>query len=167
MRWPRVAWVAAMGAAISVHASVNPAQGPAETPCPVTTPSVPAFVPPSPYPAEAPYGAYWHGTPALWTAIHGPWRGLPRGANGYRQKVFWWRPGYNGAVEQTPALTVTGTRLDSPDVTFESGRATNAHHVDFGGWAMLAGVDLPTLGCWGITGRYRGHEVSFVVSVTP
>jgi hypothetical protein len=32
---------------------------------------------------------------------------------------------------------------------------------------MITGVDVPTLGCWEITGRYRSHELSFVVSVTP
>jgi len=32
---------------------------------------------------------------------------------------------------------------------------------------MLAGVYVPTLGCWEITGEYRGEKLSFVVWVQP
>jgi len=32
---------------------------------------------------------------------------------------------------------------------------------------MLVGVDIPTIGCWEITGRYAGHTLSFVVWVAP
>jgi hypothetical protein len=167
MRLPRVAWVAAMSLGVSIPASLSPANDPPPASCPITTPSAPAFVPPAPYPPQAPYEAGWHGTPEFWTAVDGNWYKLPRNKNGYRQKVWWWRPGYNGAVEQTPALTVTGRRLDSPGVTFVAPRSSNGYHEDFGGWAMITGVDVPTLGCWEITGCYGSHELSFVVSVTP
>jgi hypothetical protein len=32
---------------------------------------------------------------------------------------------------------------------------------------MLVGVDFPTLGCWKITGKYAGAELSFVIWVAP
>jgi hypothetical protein len=32
---------------------------------------------------------------------------------------------------------------------------------------MLVGVDIPTLGCWEITGQYNGTELSFVVWIAP
>jgi hypothetical protein len=32
---------------------------------------------------------------------------------------------------------------------------------------MLVGIDLPTLGCWKITGKYADAELSFVVWVAP
>jgi hypothetical protein len=45
--------------------------------------------------------------------------------------------------------------------------ATNAHHEDLGGWAMLGIVELPVSGCWEITDKYHGIELSFVVDVQP
>jgi hypothetical protein len=32
---------------------------------------------------------------------------------------------------------------------------------------MLLGVDFPALGCWKITGKYVGAELSFVIRVIP
>src|SRR5207247_11186717 len=46
-------------------------------------------------------------------------------------------------------------------------RATNAYHKDFGGWAMLVGVEFPASGCWEVTGRYKGQTATFVVQVEP
>jgi hypothetical protein len=69
-------------------------------------------------------------------------------------------------TEPEPALTVTGRRLDAEAPPLLASIATNAYHPDFGA-AMLAGVSVPTLGCWEITGHYQGHELSFVVQVAP
>jgi hypothetical protein len=95
----------------------------------------------------------------------GTWSALPHDAAGYTQKVFWWRQGYNVVVEPTPSLTVTGRRLDAAAPPLVASGATNAS-ADFGD-AMLVGVDVPTLGCWKITGHYQGHDLSFVVWVAP
>ena len=46
---------------------------------------------------------------------HGTWAGLPRNERGFRQKVFWWHPGFDGRVEGRPDLKVTGRRLDGPE----------------------------------------------------
>lgn len=135
--------------------------------CPITEPGLP-LVPPAPYPIEAPYGTFWHGTSAFWTMLtpDGRWAFQRSESTSITQKVFWWRPGFNGVRENYPDLSVTLRRLDAstPPVTITE-RATNAYHEAFGGWTMLTGVKIPTPGCWEITGRHRGSEVSFVVHV--
>jgi hypothetical protein len=93
------------------------------------------------------------------------WSSLPHSDAGYTQKVEWWRQGYNMGDEQTRKLTVTGRRLDAAASPLVASSATNAA-ADFGA-SMLVGVDIPTLGCWEITGHYEGHELSFVVWVAP
>jgi len=133
--------------------------------CPVTLPADTSFTPPPPYPPTAPYeGWFWYGTESLWLMLpaDGTWSQLA-----IFDKVFWWREGYEGSEEPQPELAVTGRRLDAeaPAVEVEP-PATNAYHRDFH-WAMLAGVSVPTPGCWEITGHYKGHELSFVVWVAP
>jgi hypothetical protein len=83
----------------------------------------------------------------------------------YRDKLFWWRDGYSGVVEARPALTVSARRLDGHAPPVRIPRATNAHHKDFGGWAMLVMVEFPTAGCWEVTGQYKEETLSFVVQV--
>ena len=138
--------------------------------CPITGPLDVPFVPPSAYPATPPerYGRqFWFGTPGLWTMLeaNGTWNKLPQDGNGYSQKIFWWRQGYNASAEPTPKLTVTGNRLDAQAPPLIASSATNAI-TDLGD-AMLVGVDFPTLGCWEITGQYNDQELSFVVWVAP
>ena len=136
--------------------------------CPVTKPPAPPFVPPPPNSPGAPFaGQFWYGTEALWTLLpsDGTWQGLPHNPEGYSQKVFWWRKGYSWTAEPAPQLSVTGRRLDGPAQPLNVSKATNAFAQDIQS-AMLVGVDFPTLGCWEITGRYQGHELSFVVQVS-
>jgi hypothetical protein len=152
----------------SVYPNPLPASPPAT--CAVTRPPDPAFVPPPPTPPKPParyVGQFWYGTPDLWTMLgnDGTWSGLQLGANGYSQKIFWWRQGYVATDEPNPALTVTATRLDASAPAVTAADATNAS-ADFGD-AMLMGVTLPTAGCWQITGQYRGHDLSFIVWVAP
>jgi hypothetical protein len=134
--------------------------------CPIKRPQNPLFVPPRPWPPQAPYGEFWYGTADLWTAVRpdGIWSGLPHESAGYTQKVWFWKQGYNGAADPTPNLTVTGRRLDGSAPPLTASKATNGYHPDFD-WAMLVGVDIPTLGCWEITGHSEGHDLSFVVRV--
>jgi len=138
--------------------------------CPITQPAAVPFTPPPPYPATPPASyvdQFWYGTQDLWTMLgdSGTWSDLPHNESGYTQKIFWWREGYDMSTEPNPALTVTGTRLDASTPPFMASGATNAS-ADFGE-AMLMGVDIPTAGCWKITGHYKGHELSFVVWVAP
>jgi hypothetical protein len=136
--------------------------------CPVTTPQNPLFTPPSPYDSMGFEGEFWYGSNSLWTAVrqNGIWEALPHNPGGYTQKVFWWREGYVWNEEPEPTLIVTGERLDASAPPLIASKATNASAADIGS-AMLVGVDLPTLGCWKITGNYAHAELSFVVWVAP
>ena len=120
-----------------------------------------SFTPPPPYPGVPPIEqAFWYGTPALWTMLpaSGAWAGG-------RQKVFLWRPGYDGRVEQWPNATVSARRLDGPSAPIVVEPASNAYRRDFGGWAMLVEIEIPTDGCWEITGAYGDARVVFTVHV--
>lgn len=136
--------------------------------CPVTVPQESPFVPPPPYDRLGFVGEFWYGSNALWTAVRrdGTWSALPHNPGGYTQKVFWWREGYSISEEPEPALTVTAERLDGEAPSIKGSKATNASASDIGS-AMLLGMDLPTLGCWRITGNYGEEELSFVMWVAP
>ena len=136
--------------------------------CPITGPQDPPFEPPAPYASLGYEGEFWYGTDSLWTAVRedGIWEALPHNPEGYTQKVFWWRDGYVWTEEPEPELFVTAERLDAPAPPVRASKATNAYADDIGS-AMLVGIDLPTLGCWKITGKYADAELSFVVWVAP
>jgi hypothetical protein len=137
--------------------------------CAVTQPPETPFVAPAPYNPDPPWGGkFWYGTNRLWTALprEGVWSGLPHNADGYGQKILWWREGYSWTEDPTPQLTVTGRRLDAPAPPLHAHEATNAYAEDIGS-AMLVGVSFPTPGCWEITGKVRDQELSFVVWVQP
>jgi hypothetical protein len=138
--------------------------------CPVTKPPAHLFVPPAPYSAKLDPRSFWFGTEKLWTVLHadGLWNGLPHYTPDdptFRQKLFFWRAGFDAHSEPRPALTITGKRLDGPAPPLASDRASN-------GWQdpdqpfMVTGINLPTLGCWRITAYYRDQELTFVVRVT-
>lgn len=139
------------------------------TACRVTQPSAQPFTPPPPYSPNAPYESeFWYGTEALWTLLSadGIWQQLPQNDGVYTQKTFWWKKGYDWRAEPAPSLTVTGKRLDGLAPPLEASTATNGYHDDLKSF-MLVGVDLPTAGCWEITGHSEGHDLSFVVWVEP
>jgi len=141
------------------------------SPAVACTPSrpVPVFVAPAPRPAPAAppadYKSSWFGTARLWTMLSDDgeiWRQLPTNPNGLSQKTFWWSVDWDSAAEPEPLMTVAGRRLDAPG-TFSFGPGTNAG-ADFG-TAMLVGIDVPTVGCWEITGRYRAAMLAYTVLV--
>lgn len=142
---------------------------PPET-CPVTQQPAEPFIPPDPYSPAYPYDGYvWYGTPELWTDIpvDGRWYGLPYSeGKGYTQKIVFWNESYDWQSEPQPEFTLTGQRLDGDASSFKTDHATNGYHPDVGAF-ILTGVELPTLGCWEITGRYQGAELTFVVWVGP
>jgi len=150
----------------SVTPEIVPHDPPAS--CPITVPQNPPFVPPVPYDSMGFEGEFWYGSSSLWTAVrqNGIWEALPHNPEGYTQKAFWWRDGYVWSQEPQPALKVTGERLDAVAPPLHVSEATNASASDIGS-AMLVGVDMPTLGCWKITGKYADTELSFVVWVAP
>ena len=126
--------------------------------CPVTRPyQTSRFVPPAPYWTKEDTGRFWFGTDRLWTLL--PIDGVWERSN----KLFWWRQGYDAYREPRPKLIITGKRLDSLAPNLKADRATNAFAPPRS--AMLIGVELPTTGCWQITGRYEDDELTFVAWV--
>lgn len=136
--------------------------------CPVTRPPAEPFIPPEPYSPAYPYDGYvWYGTPDLWTdlPVDGVWSRLPyTEGKGYTQKIVFWNESYDWQTEQQPEFTLTGQRLDGDASSFQTDHATNGYHPDVGAF-ILTGVEIPTLGCWELTGRYKGTELTFVVWV--
>jgi hypothetical protein len=108
----------------------------------------------------------------LWTYIPGSgiWSGLPHYTpddSRFRQKLFWWHEGYDRRTEKQPALTIVGQRLDGSAPPITTDEHANA------GWTddqehpfIVAGIFIPTVGCWQITGQYEGEELSYVVWVS-
>jgi hypothetical protein len=154
----------------SVLAKSPSDSGPPAT-CPVTRPPSPPFVPPSPYQVNPGPGSFWFGTQKLWTNVSedGTWKGLPHYRPtdaSFRNKLFWWRQGYDWRTENVPNLKVTGRRLDTlaPPLTTDE-HANNGWTNDSRHPFMVAGIFIPTLGCWEITGDYKGDKLSYVVWV--
>jgi hypothetical protein len=144
---------------------------PAEMPstCAITKPTR-SFVPPPEYaaPARPPdaYDAEWFGDAHLWTMVRRGgevWFDLPRGPNGLVQKTFWWSTDFDANRESQPAISVTGRQLDGSGALRAPAPGTNAQ-ADFGS-AMLAGIDIPSTGCWEITATYKGATLAYVVWV--
>ena len=136
--------------------------------CVPTKPSQP-FVPPAGYPSVPPdsLGFAWFGSADLWTMLNvdgETWTasGLPHEKAGLAQKTFWWSSRWSPDAEPTPAITVSGQRLDG-DGSFTNGPGTNAS-ADFG-TAMLVGIDVPGPGCWRLTATYRDSSLSYTVLI--
>ena len=153
-----VGWVIFLGSAAPGAAAERAASS-----CAATLAPARRFAEPSPSSATH----FWYGDTTLAALLHtsGTWQGMGP-SHKYRNKLFWWRQGYSGVTEPRPELIVSGRRLDGEAPAATVSRATNAHHKDFGGWAMLVMVEFPTSGCWELTGHYKGQVTSFVVSVT-
>jgi len=137
--------------------------------CPVTTSEILSFEAPAPYSPAAPWpNMFWFGSEHLWTALNadGVWSSLPLNSDGYTQKVVWWSDGYIWNEEPEPKLLVTGERLDAKAPPLNVSTANGVYAEDMGS-AMMVGMDIPTLGCWKITGKYKDAELSFVVWVAP
>jgi hypothetical protein len=145
----------------------------APAPCATTRPSNPPFVPPSPYPSNwAESGDFWYGTESLWTllAVSGAWsvRGnVLEGKGSYRTKLIYWCRGFDSGKEAEPELIVTARRLDRKAATVAADRANAVFVRSEQPAAMMTAIDIPTAGCWQVGAQYRGHTLSFVVSVNP
>jgi hypothetical protein len=157
--------------AASIQAAFGRSPSPSDS-CPVTKSPLMAFIPPSPYPTELPANSFWFGTEKLWTNLRmdGTWKGLPHYQptdSAFRNKLFWWHEGYDWRTENAPNLTVTGKRLDAPapslttDEHANAGWTNDSHHP-----FIVAGVFIPTPGCWQITADYKGDTLTFVVLVS-
>ena len=163
--------------------AISVAQGDPRAPvvpnsCTVTKSVDHTFIPPAPYRAEPSADRFWFGTDKLWTElpVTGTLSGLPHykptGQTYYREKVIFWRQGYDPHSEPRPNLTVTGRRLDGPAGPLQSDGKGH------GGWTnddqfIMTGINFPTVGCWEITGHYESKELNesedltFVIWVAP
>jgi hypothetical protein len=89
------------------------------------------------------------------------WWALPRSESGLVQKTVWWSRHFHVQDEPEPAISVSGRRLDIAGQSFRSnGLGTNAST------GMLQGIDIPTAGCWEITGNYRDVTLAYTVWVS-
>jgi len=149
------------------------AQTPAQTipqDCPVTRVDSQRFSPSAEYLRPEAWGdtGNWYGTSKLWTRppLNGHWRTtqqfLPKAV--FRDKLFWWREGYDPHHELKPSLIVTAKQLDGTGQV-KLDNATNA--VRAGVPAMLVLIDVPTEGCWQVTANYADASLSYVVWVGP
>lgn len=128
--------------------------------CPVTKQLDPPFTPPGNV-GDGFEEKFWFGSNDLYLALpnDGTWPQLSKG-----EKVFWWGEWYPGGHnEPHPDLRIHARLLDDPEINFEQSGATNAAHSSFPAEAMLIGLEVPSSGCWEITGEYRDKTLSFVV----
>ena len=120
-----------------------------------------------------------YGNDQLWVDLPktGVWKGLhlnyARTPPAYTEPVIWWRKGYDRHTEPRPDLQIKGRRLDAPARPLMASRAqgdraytvedtTVPDSPDF----MAVRVDLPTLCCWEVTGKYMSQTLTFVVWAT-
>jgi|SRR5215510_4765335 len=137
--------------------------------CLVTKPAMQPFVPPSPYPAKPSRGSFWFGTDRLWTALPetGAWIGLGHYTPSdptFRQKLQFWRQGFDAHVATKAKLMLTGKRIDSaalPLMTDGPGSPAWTGDDQF----FMTGINFPTTGCWEITAHYDDVKLTFVVWV--
>jgi hypothetical protein len=139
--------------------------------CPSTKPAEQPFIPPAPHPAKPSRGEFWFGTDRLWTAlpVTGMWKGLPHYTPDdptFRQKLAFWREGYDPRAEPQPNLTVRGRRIDSKTPPLQTDGKGNGSWTDDDEF-IITGINFPTTGCWEITGRFDDDELTFVVWVAP
>jgi hypothetical protein len=137
--------------------------------CPITKASNPPYTPPPPYPSELGDG-FWFGSEKLWTHLpaNGTWSlgHYDPTRSAFRQKLLWYRKGFNPREEFEPRLIVTGKRLDasapSLDVDGPNGAWRPENPADS---FMVVALNIPATGCWEITGQYGEDKLSFVVWV--
>lgn len=141
-----------------VNMGAEARSGPLTT-CAVTQPPIPPFVPPPPYQSEIGPEDFLLGSKDLWTSLRadGIWHGLKTGS-GYRMKMGWNSSDFDWRKEGDSPLTVTGKRLDgsAPEIL--------AHGHNAFTWMSVA-FDVPTSGCWEITGHHRDRKITFIVWV--
>jgi hypothetical protein len=143
--------------------------------CAVTLPSQASFGPPTASKgplANIPPAAdqFWVGSEKLWTIlpVDGTWRGqTPREPHQfvYSNKMPWFRFHPAFSPKDGP-LTITGKRLDGAAPRFTATYLSNGFRRDDDNAMIMGGMEIPTFGCWEITGHYKDQTLSFIVWVT-
>jgi hypothetical protein len=137
--------------------------------CTITKPPSPPYTPPPPYPSELGEG-FWFGSEKLWTHLpaNGTWTlgHYSPAESAFRQKLLWYREGFNAKEESKPKLIVTGKRLDAPAPPLGVDGPTGSWRPENPGDSfMVIALNIPTTGCWEISGQYGEDKLSFVVWV--
>ena len=141
--------------------------------CPVTVPPQPGLVPPEPYPSEPPFDKVWYGTPELWTALDpdgAVWSDLPvgKGPHAIGDKTFWWSEKLTTSTDEdfsgSGDITVTAVDLDGSTPTVVEKGGVPSFNPDIKNF-MLVGLGLPEPGCWEVTAKYKGAELTYVLYV--
>jgi Tol biopolymer transport system component len=141
--------------------------------CPVTVPPEPSFVPPSPYPADPPFGQVWYGTSDLWTILDPEgaiWRDLPvgEGRHAIGNKTLWFSEDFSTSPGEDfsgdDRITLTAVDLDGSARTVVQEGGVPSFNRDIKNF-LLVGLGLPEPGCWEVTARYRGVELTYVLLV--
>jgi hypothetical protein len=140
--------------------------------CPLTIPVGSGFVPPDPYPPEPPFEQVWYGTPELWTLLDSNgqvWRNLPTAEDGrVADKTLWFSESFSTAPDEDFSgdadITVTAVPLDGSAPKVVEERGVSSFNRDMKNF-MLVGLVLPEPGCWLVTARYEGAELSYVLLV--
>jgi hypothetical protein len=142
--------------------------------CRVTLPADGRFVPPWPFPREPGDGtgvsSFWFGSEKLWAELSadGTWRSwgtLKPDDFVYSNKLPWFRI-QSAFSKKDGQLTVTGKRLDGPAPSFTANFESNSFRRDEDNAMIMSGMNIPTFGCWEITGHYKDQELTFTVWVT-
>jgi hypothetical protein len=142
--------------------------------CQTTLAPNPPFVPRGPYQVDAPTNMFWYGTDQLWTVLSsdGKWHMRNNVMKGkrYRTKLTFWRLGFDWRTEAKPRLVVVAMRLDGDAAKVIMAPASVVFIPSREAAGIMAGIDIPSAGCWEVTAQYGGpggHRLTFVVSVEP
>jgi len=101
-------------------------------------------------------GSAWYGTRSFAILL----RADPVYGSG--DKFFWYSEGFR--PDQAADLSVSIRRIGEGAATAVALRPTNALFDDR--WHMLTGINFPDAGCWEISGRYHGQQLTVVVEST-
>jgi hypothetical protein len=152
--------------ALSEASAADEENTPIPASCPVTraTPENRFTPPPPARPSDQHSERFWYGSDSLYTELFsdGRWRGI-KSPTGSRDKSFWYRKDAQWLNENPYELKVTYRQLSAAEPMFTASGVTNA--ILRKQVAMLLMLELPTRGCWEVTGSYKNAHVSFVTWV--
>ena len=141
--------------------------------CPVTVPPQHGLVPPEPYPPDPPFEQAWYGTPELWTILDANgavWRDLPvgTGPHAVSNKTLWFSENFSTAEGEDFSgdveITLTAVDLAGSAPTVVQAGGVPSFNRDIKNF-ILVGFGLPEPGCWEVTARYHGAELTYVLQV--
>ncbi|MBI3751604.1 MAG: hypothetical protein HY263_08135 [Chloroflexi bacterium] len=104
-----------------------------------------------------------YGQPALWATIprSGSWPSSTSTSGGRFIRTFWYSDRWSITDEPSPSISVSAGRFGGgQSVTGSAAVSARSREL---GTSMIVSLDLPSGGCWQITGTYRDQSLSYVV----